>query len=122
MRAVVLVDHGSRAEAANALLGELVAQVAVALPDVVVRAAHMELADPDLGTVIKRCIQEGATEIRVHPFFVAPGRHVREDIPRMIQEASASHPEVSIRLTEPLGLHPSVVEAVLSRLADVDDA
>lgn len=120
MRAVVLVDHGSRAEQANAQLDALAERVGAALPDCLVRAAHMELAEPALGQAIADCVREGATEIRVHPFFVAPGRHVREDIPRMVQEAVESHPNVSIRLTEPLGLHPSVVAAVLARLAELD--
>lgn len=120
MRAVVLVDHGSRAKAANAQLDVLTEQIAAALPDCRVLAAHMEIAEPSLGSVLEQCIAEGATEIRVHPFFVAPGRHVREDIPRIIREACVQHPEIEIRLTEPLGLHPSVIEAVLSRIADAD--
>ena len=118
MRGIVLVDHGSREPAANAQLEELARLVAESLPDALVRAAHMELAKPGLPETILACIEAGATRVDVHPFFIAPGRHVREDIPRLVGEATARHPEVPIRITEPLGLHPSVVRAVLARLEE----
>ena len=85
-------------------------------PGCAVRAAHMELAAPTLGEAVDALVAEGAHEIRIHPFFVAPGRHVREDIPRLVAAAQARHPTVPLHVTEPLGLHPAVVDAVLARL------
>ncbi|MAE95980.1 MAG: cobalamin biosynthesis protein CbiX [Deltaproteobacteria bacterium] len=121
MRAIVLVDHGSREPAANEQLDRLARLVAERRPDDLVRAAHMELAPPSLAEAIDACIAAGAREVDVHPFFVAPGRHVREDIPRLVAEAGARHAGARIRLSEPLGLHPSIVDAVLARLAELDD-
>lgn len=117
----MLVDHGSRESAANQQLEELARLLEQRLPDRLVRAAHMELAEPSLAEAIDACLAAGACEIDVHPFFVAPGRHVREDIPRLVGEAATRHPEATIRLSEPLGLHSSVVDAVLARLAELDD-
>ncbi len=117
MRGIVLIDHGSREPAANAQLDTLAEQVAARLPDCAVRAAHMELAAPSLDEAVDTLVAEGATEITLHPFFVAPGRHVREDIPRLAADARARHPTVPIHITAPLGLHPAILEAVLSRLS-----
>jgi len=116
VRGIVLIDHGSREPAANAQLEELAKQVAARLPGSLVRAAHMELAEPTLADALSSLVAEGASEIAIHPFFVAPGRHVREDIPRLVAEAQKKHPGVELRMTEPLGLHPCVVDAVLARL------
>ena len=70
-RAVILVDHGSRAEAANLQLDEAAAMLADRLPGRRIVTAHMELAEPGLPEAIDSCIVEGVREITVGP--VVPG-------------------------------------------------
>ena len=41
------------------------------------------------------------------------------DIPQLVQEAARAHTGLRIRITEPLGLHESLVDVVLAR---VDEA
>jgi sirohydrochlorin ferrochelatase len=120
MRAVVLVDHGSREPDANAVLEAVAESVRSRLPGRLVRVAHMDLAPPALADAIEACVREGAREVVVQPFFLAPGRHGGDDIPRLAREAAARHAGVSIRVSAPLGAHPGVVEAVLGRLAEAD--
>jgi len=117
-RAVLLVDHGSRRDEANAQLDELVDIVRARLPDHFVTAAHLELAPPSVAAGIDACVAALATEIVIHPFFLAPGRHSAEDLPRLAREGSARHPGVSIRVGPPLGLHPRLVDAVLERIGE----
>ncbi len=120
MLGIVLVDHGSRSADANHQLDRLAERIAAHHPDAIVKAGHMELAEPDFAGALDACVAAGAREIRVHPFFVAPGRHVREDNPRLVAEATVRPPDVPIRITEPLGLHDAVIEAVLARLGELD--
>ena len=47
-RAIILVDHGSRREAANRHLEGLAALVADQRTDWVIRIAHLELAEPSV--------------------------------------------------------------------------
>ncbi len=115
-RAIVLIDHGSRRDEANAQLEAVAAAVRARSPDDLVECAHMELAEPTLAQAVERCVAIGAREIVVHPYFLGPGRHTQEDIPRLVAEIAAQHPDVSIRTSEPLGVHAGVVEAVLDRV------
>ncbi|UCE85727.1 MAG: sirohydrochlorin cobaltochelatase [Deltaproteobacteria bacterium] len=117
-RAIVLVDHGSRQPEANAVLAELAAMVQALAPDRLVYHAHMELAGPSLAEAVERSVREGATEIVVHPYFLTPGRHASEDIPRLAREAAARHAHVNVRVSAPLGLHPKLAEVVLERIGD----
>lgn len=117
-RALVLVDHGSRHGGANAQLDALAARVAARLPDWIVRAAHLELVPPSLPDVLDACSAEGAREIVVHPFFLAPGRHASIDVPRLVAEARARHPDVGFRTTEILGLDDLLVDLVLLRVRE----
>ena len=116
-RAILLVDHGSRREEANAQLEALAERV----PERIVRAAHMEIAAPDIAAGIDACVAAGADEIAVVPCFLWPGAHIQEDVPRLVREAAARHPGLRVRVGEPLGLHPKLVDVVLERAGEAED-
>ena len=118
-RAILLVDHGSRRPEANALLTAVAERVAERVPDVIVRCAHMDLAEPDIAAGIAACVAAGADAIVVHPYFLGPGSHTTDDIPRLVNEAAQAHPGIDVRVSPPLGLHPKLVDAVLDRVAEV---
>ena len=109
--AVIIIDHGSRLAAANAMLDDVVAMYRSTAGAEIVEAAHMELAEPTLEDATARCVALGATSIVVHPYFLAPGRHSTGDIPRMVADLAPHYPEVYFRVTEPLG-----VDAIMVRL------
>lgn len=112
----MLVDHGSRRAEANAILERMAALLQHALPDDVVRYAHMELAPPSLAEAVDACAAAGAGEVVVHPYFLGPGRHTSRDIPRLLAAAARRHPGLRTRLTEPLGVDRRIVEVILDRL------
>lgn len=118
MRAVVLVDHGSRREDANAQLEALAERVREREPGTLVVAAHLELAPPDIAAALAACASAGALEIVLLPWFLSPGRHTAVDIPRAVAAAQERHPELRVRIGEPLGLDPRLVDVALSRIAD----
>lgn len=115
-RAIILVDHGSRREAANRHLEGLAALVADQRTDWVIRIAHLELAEPSVPAVIDECVQVGARKVILHPFFLLPGRHTVVDLPEHAESARRRHPGVMIRITETLGLDPRLVSIVLDRI------
>lgn len=115
-KAIVIVDHGSRRAAANAVVAEIAALVQVrAGHRAIVRFAHMELCEPNLAQAIDECVKEGASEVLVQPLFLAPGRHATRDIPEMVALAIARHPRVTFRLGEVIGADPLLAELVSVR-------
>ncbi|HBM50860.1 MAG TPA: cobalamin biosynthesis protein CbiX, partial [Marinobacter sp.] len=48
--------------------------------------AYMELAEPSLETIVARGKESGATSFTIVPLFLAAGRHLRKDVPAMIEE------------------------------------
>jgi sirohydrochlorin ferrochelatase len=116
--AVILVDHGSRAPEAAASLDEMIALVQKQRPESLVLAAHMEIAQPSIQEALHHAVAQGALKITVIPYFLAPGRHIAEDIPDLVQAAAAEHPQAEVRLAPPLGVHPKLAEVVLERLGE----
>lgn len=123
-RAFLLIDHGSRRSEANALLDEVTDLVQSRLgPDTIVEPAHMEIAEPNIAQGFARCVERGATTVVVHPFMLAPGRHVSEDLPKLVAEVARKHPGVCFVMAPPLGSHRGIVDAVVDRChAAIPDA
>ncbi|TWU00069.1 Sirohydrochlorin cobaltochelatase [Botrimarina colliarenosi] len=114
---VVVVDHGSRREESNALLHDVAAlfQRVSGMP--IVEPAHMELAEPSIAAAFAKCVERGAETVVVFPYFLSPGRHWSQDIPRLAAEAAANHPGVRYQVTSPLGLHELMAEVMGKRIA-----
>ena len=111
---IIIVDHGSKVAAANERLERLCeAYVKTRAPKHwVVRPAHMELASPSIGEAFDALVEAGCATIVCHPFFLSQGRHVREDVPALLDEAGARHPTVTYSLTPPLGEAPALLDLV----------
>jgi sirohydrochlorin ferrochelatase len=120
-RAIIIVDHGSRRSAANRMLDQVAAMVQAQTNDRVY-AAHMELAEPTIQEAFNRAVAEGADFVFVFPYFLSPGRHSREDIPRMCAEAAAKHPAVKWHCSGPIGLDAIMADLILHRVAECQEA
>ena len=83
--------------------------------DAIVEPAHMELAEPTIARGFGRCVEQGASTIVVHPFMLAPGRHVSEDLPKLVSEVARNHEGVTFIMAPPLGSHDGIIEAVIER-------
>ena len=116
MKALIIVDHGSRLESSNNMLQYVADLVRKAAPrDLVVDFAHMELAEPTIEQTIDKCVELGITEIVVHPYMLSPGRHATQDIPELVFKAAKKHPNVRTCVTKPLGLDSKIAQVILDR-------
>ena len=116
MRAILLIDHGSRRQEANDMLvhmADLVEQLAGS--ETIVCPAHMELAEPSIAQGFAECVRRGADEIVAVPYMLSPGRHSTQDIPQMVTEAAVEYPAVKYRVTPALGLEEKLAAVVLER-------
>lgn len=82
----------------------------------IVEGAHMELAEPTISQAFDACVRRGARRVAVAPYFFFPGKHIQEDIPRLVEEAAASHPGVEWVIAEPIGLDVRMADVVHSRV------
>lgn len=115
---IAIVDHGSRREASNRQLEEVVDLYRRLSGHPLVEPAHMELAPPTLADAFDRLVARGVDLVVVHPYFLGPGRHWHEDIPALAAAAAARHPGLHYLVTAPLGLDPRMADVVSSRIRD----
>jgi len=114
--AILLIAHGSRRPEANADLARVAESLAARRPEAIIEIAYLELAQPDIPAGARRCVERGAQEVRMLPYFLSAGAHVRDDLTAYRDQFAAEHPQVQFRCCPPLGLHPLLVEVLLERL------
>lgn len=115
MKSLLLVAHGSRREASNEEIRQLTSQLAARAGSRYqsVSCAFLELAEPSIPDGIEACIQQGAEEVIVLPYFLSAGRHVQEDIPREIAGKQQQHPTIPIRQAPYVGSAAGITELLL---------
>ena len=116
--AVLLIAHGSRRAEANADLVRLAGLLANDPEFDIVETSYLELAPPDIPTGGRKCVERGATTVRMLPYFLSAGAHVVEDLEAHRAELSREFPHVRFELCPHLGLHPLMVEIVRQRLRE----
>ena len=115
-KAILIIDHGSKRGEANEML-DCVARLvqAMAGDEVVVRHAHMELAEPSIEAGFAACVEAGAGDVVAFPYMLSPGKHSTADIPRLVSEAAEKHPSVRWSVTPAFGVHEKLAELILLR-------
>ncbi|HET8700513.1 MAG TPA: CbiX/SirB N-terminal domain-containing protein [Nitrococcus sp.] len=117
-RALLVLAHGSRRRASNEEIRHLSARLAARLGGQYDRVmpAFLELAEPSIPVAIDEAIAAGAGEVVLFPYFLAAGRHVREDIPRLVAEARQRHPQACLELRPHLGELPGLIRLIAESL------
>lgn len=113
---LLLIAHGSRREASNDEVRDLTVRLRTAGAGRFheVDCAFLELAEPSIPDGIQRLIDGGAQVVTVLPYFLAAGRHVIQDVPELVAEKRADHPEVDIRIAPYLGTSDEIPRLLLS--------
>ena len=81
-------------------------------PEYPIVLAFLELMSPTLEEAIATLAGEGASAITVFPLFMAQGGHLKQDLPRILDEIRGSHPHVPISLEPAIGDVPAIREAI----------
>ncbi len=111
--AYLVIAHGSREKASNQAFQDFLKRFQESQPERLVEGAYLELAKPNIEEGIHRCIQRKAKQIFIIPLMLFPGRHVQDDIPRLIQLARVKNPDVDFHYTGPLSDQPEKLAALL---------
>ena len=117
-KALIIVAHGSRKASSNEEVIALREKVESLLGKhyVYVVTAFLEFALPSLEESMLLCVEKGANEIVILPYFLASGNHVTRDIPEVVEKIHALHPQVKMIIKEHLGSASGMVD-ILSNMA-----
>jgi len=116
MKSLLLVAHGSRRIESNGAVEQLVSKLKLRSVDSGfddITHAFLELTQPSIADGVKTLVVAGSTQIVVMPYFLAPGVHVVDDLPELIDEARETYPSVDFAITPHLGEVDGMIGLIL---------
>ncbi|MGL4435954.1 MAG: sirohydrochlorin chelatase [Giesbergeria sp.] len=111
---IVLFAHGSRDPLWRAPIEAVEAHIRAHQPAVAVRCAYLELSTPDLPQAVEDLVGQGATAVTIVPMFLGTGKHAREDLPVLVADLRARHPQVQLHVQAAIGEDPRMTALMAS--------
>ena len=115
-KSLLVVAHGSRRSQSNTEVEQLTQIIREKACSKYLSISHafLELAEPSIGDAIDQCVQQGATEVLLLPYFLSAGRHVQQDIPEEVAVKQAQYPQIKMHITPYLGASQGIADMMLA--------
>lgn len=114
MKAIILFSHGSLLCGAGENLKALAREMQNRGQADLVEVGFLNYVSPTFEEAFTRCVEEGATEIVIAPYFLVAGKFVRVDLPPKIEAMRAQFPDIPVFVAQAMRFHESLADAILS--------
>ncbi len=74
--------------------------------------AYLEIMTPSLEDAAQILVAEGIEVVTVVPLFLAQGKHLKHQLPKMVAGLRRLHAKTTFRVTAALGDEPEVLSAI----------
>ena len=117
--ALLVMVHGSPRPASNGDMFKVVERIRARNLYPIVEVGFMELNEPDIPTAIATCVEQGASRVIAVPYFLHAGTHVADDLPGLLEDASARYANVEFLMGDYLGHDAKIADVVRERAVQV---
>ena len=116
MKGVLIVGHGSRRKETEQVLQAVVKMAQEKLAQIPTEIAYMEFGERNIPAGLDALAATGVDEIAVVPYFLFDGIHIREDIPKALEEYRTEHPGIKLQMGSPLGVDDRLAAILTDRI------
>ncbi len=118
MTGVLILAHGSREKSTEGTLSEIVKELKQRISDCTIETAFLQFSETNLKTGLDKLKAQGISDIKVIPYFLFEGVHIREDIPSEIDEYKKDNPHMQISMGKILGYDQRLAEILADRVRE----
>ncbi|ADY57155.1 cobalamin (vitamin B12) biosynthesis CbiX protein [Syntrophobotulus glycolicus DSM 8271] len=119
MTGILILAHGSREKETEETLENIVGMVKRILGLKYVEKAFLQFSETNLEQGLNKLIGQGIKDIKVIPYFLFEGVHIKEDIPKEINEFLQGYSDVRITFGRTLGTDNRLAEVLADRVKEV---
>ena len=109
---LLLFAHGARDPEWRTPVDAMALAMGAALPQVRVAVAFLEFMSPTLPEAIDAAARAGAVRVAIAPLFWAEGGHLKREVPELLAQVQARHPQLRLERWPVLGASPEVLAAL----------
>ncbi len=119
MTGVLIVAHGSRVDSTEKTMQTIRSYVQQELGVDHIVEAYMEFRSTNIEAGLLKLIKRGVDDIKVIPYFLFEGVHIKEDIPGEIAAFQNEHPQVKIQFGKTLGADRRLAQVLADRVREM---
>ena len=108
----MLFAHGARDPSWAEPFRRIVARLRQTQPGTRVELAFLECMDPTLESTIAGLAADGIRYVTVVPLFLAQGGHLKQDLPRLLDDIRGHFPSLQIDVTSAIGDSEDLTNAI----------
>ena len=109
MKGYILLSHGSKVKTSNDANKEILEKLRLNIKHI--ELAFLELSEPDFESAVKKLKSLNIDSITVLPLFLAPGKHVKEDVPILASTFSKKY-DIKITVLEHIGANNEYINMI----------
>lgn len=109
MNGYILLSHGSKVKASNDANKMILEKLRSKIEHI--ELAFLELSEPGFEDAIQNLISSNVDHITVLPLFLAPGKHVMQDVPLLASNFAKKY-AIDITLLEHIGANDEYVKMI----------
>ena len=110
--AILLFAHGARDPSWAEPFRRIVARLGQKQPGTRVELAFLESMNPTLESAVAALAAEDIRHITVVPLFLAQGGHLKQDLPRLLDDIRRQYPSLRIDVTAAIGDSEELTNAI----------
>ncbi len=111
---ILLFAHGARDPRWALPFEAVAARVREQAPGAEVRLSFLEFMTPNLIDAGAELARAACSNVTIVPLFLGSGGHVRKDLPVLMDQLAAAHPQVQWTLQQTVGETQAVIDAMAS--------
>lgn len=119
MKGVLILAHGSRQKETEETLSQVVDMLRQELDIENVETAFLQFSDTNIEYGLTSLVEKGVTDIKIIPYFLFEGVHIKEDIPNEIEEFKKKYSDVKIQLGRSLGADKRLALILKDRVLEI---
>jgi len=113
---ILILAHGSREKETESTLETVLSMVKAKLPETIVEYAFMEFSDRTIEKGVSALAAQAVEEIKIVPYFLFSGIHIKEDIQNRVTRCAANFPHLTIALGNTLGADERLADILVDRI------
>jgi sirohydrochlorin cobaltochelatase len=110
--AIVLFAHGARDPAWAEPFRRIVERLRNNHPETHLELAFLEMMRPSLTEAMAALAEGGFVHVTVVPLFLAQGGHLKEDLPRLLDDIRRHYPSLRMDVTQAIGDSEELTNAI----------
>ncbi|MGA1931532.1 sirohydrochlorin chelatase [Arcobacter sp. YIC-464] len=116
MDTLLVIAHGSRVKDSNEEIIKFCESIKSLIDDdFEVKYAFLELAEPNIYDSLESCLKNNLdSKIKILPYFLARGKHVKVDIPMEIEKIKEVYNNANIEILPHLGKIDGLAQLIIN--------